>query len=114
MLNLRSNRITALPDEVCRMSELRVLDISGNRFQTFPSFILNNSKIQTVIVQDNQIIEVDTDLLKGASLSLKELNLCENPLSRHCHSQLEYIREEGGFTFCLAYSPAEDNFADID
>jgi Leucine-rich repeat (LRR) protein len=114
VLNLRSNRLTSLPNEVIRMTDLKILDISNNRFVAFPNIILTMPKIQTVIAEENEISDVDTEALKSAGNSLQEINLQKNPLSRRLIVQLERMHDERVMTFSVTYTPYSDNFADMD
>lgn len=53
MLSLRDNKLTHLPNEVGKCSELHVLHVSGNRLQYLP-FSLAKLNLKAVWLSENQ------------------------------------------------------------
>ena len=118
-LNLSHNRMSTLPEEISKCTQLETVDISNNSFVNLPNCLFNLPKIIKIIARKNfiagvhtckkhlvitfekknyisislQISEVDIDLLTtcDGSSTLETLNLEENPLSRDCQDNLGTI-----------------------
>lgn len=54
-LYLQENSLTTLPDEIRDMEELKIIDLSSNKFEDFPAIICDCPKLKTVIIKDNKI-----------------------------------------------------------
>jgi len=91
-LNLSSNRISSLPNEIVQCSQLRSVDLSVNSFVNFPSILLDIDSITDINNKNNFIADVDDEAL-GEHPNLKILNLEENPLDQNTHARLS--RMEG-------------------
>merc|ERR1711983_744823 len=92
-LNLSHNRMSTLPEEISKCTQLETVDISNNSFVNLPNCLFNLPKIIKIIARKNFIAEVDIDLLTtcDGSSTLETLNLEENPLSRDCQDNLGTI-----------------------
>merc|ERR1711994_340215 len=92
-LNLSNNRMSTLPEEISKCTQLETVDISNNSFVNLPNCLFNLPKIIKIIARKNFIAEVDIDLLTtcDGSSTLETLNLEENPLSRDCQDNLGTI-----------------------
>lgn len=92
-LNLSHNRMSTLPEEISKCTQLETVDISNNSFVNLPNCLFNLPKIIKIIARKNFIAEVDIDLLTtcDGSSTLETLNLEDNPLSRDCQDNLVSI-----------------------
>lgn len=89
-LDLRGNRLTALPDEFRSLEELKVLDLSQNKFEGLPAFIYESTKLKTLYARDNKITDVDVERLRKL-LTLSEVDLQDNPLTTETEGKLKEI-----------------------
>lgn len=89
-LDLRANRLTSLPDECRSLEELKVLDLSQNKFEGLPAFIYGSTKLKRLYARDNKITDVDTDKLRKM-LTLTEVDLQDNPLTTETADKLRDI-----------------------
>jgi len=116
-LNLRYSHLTYLPEEIGQFSELRKLDIDGNKIKLLPESIGRLKNIEEISMVDNNIsklpesfsnltnlssLKIQENKLKKFPLqlleltSLKTLNLCSNkikewPRSLECFNNLTYL-----------------------
>ncbi|XP_067672389.1 leucine-rich repeat-containing protein 20-like [Haliotis asinina] len=90
-LHINGNKLTSLPDELRDMHNLKVLDISCNSFESFPSVIFTFNKLRNLNAEDNSITDVDTSRLQSMT-SLVEVNLQDNPLTLTSYRSLMEIR----------------------
>lgn len=54
-LYLQENNLASLPDEIRDMEELKILDLSNNKFENFPTIICDCPKLKTVVLKENKI-----------------------------------------------------------
>jgi len=87
-LNLSHNRISSLPEEISECSQLERVDISHNSFLSLPPCLLGLPAIASLNARKNFVAEVDVELIEGASNTLEEIDLEENPLTRDCQDAL--------------------------
>eukprot|EP00118_Oscarella_pearsei_P018823 m.195454 g.195454 ORF g.195454 m.195454 type:complete len:212 (+) comp39517_c0_seq72:37-672(+) len=78
-LNVSQNRLTALPDEMIQMNQLKRFDLSSNRFSELPAVLFAMDSLEVISVADNAIVSVSVAPLRTMA-SLKEMNLEKNPL----------------------------------
>merc|ERR1712066_615330 len=90
-LNLSHNRMSTLPEEISKCTQLETVDISNNSFISLPNCLFNLPKIIKINARKNFIAEVDIDLINTCG-TLENLNLEENPLSRDCQDNLSTIQ----------------------
>jgi len=90
-LNLSHNRMSTLPEEISKCTQLETVDISHNSFISLPNCLFNLPKIIKINARKNFIAEVDIDLINTCG-TLENLNLEENPLSRDCQDNLSTIQ----------------------
>merc|ERR1719273_2474954 len=86
-LNLSHNRMSTLPEEISKCTQLETVDISHNSFISLPNCLFNLPKIIKINARKNFIAEVDIDIISTCG-TLETLNLEENPLSRDCQENL--------------------------
>merc|ERR1711902_336644 len=90
VLNLSHNRMSTLPEEISKCTQLETVDISHNSFISLPNCLFNLPKIIKINARKNFIAEVDIDLINTCG-TLENLNLEENPLSRECQDNLSKV-----------------------
>ena len=78
VLNLSDNALAALPDDLSRLSKLRVLFCSGNRFTRLPEVLASCAHLEMVGFKSNSIREVPADSI---STGLRWLILTDNQIS---------------------------------
>ncbi|XP_045214384.2 leucine-rich repeat-containing protein 20-like [Mercenaria mercenaria] len=88
-LQLQGNSLSSLPEEIRNMEELKVLDISNNKFESLPVFY-ECPKLSTITAKENKITELDFERLRKMA-SLRELDLQDNPLPEELQQQLKDI-----------------------
>ncbi|MBK0059434.1 protein kinase [Pseudomonas sp. S44] len=77
VLNLTGNALSALPDDLHRLTRLKVLFCSENRFTRLPHGIGRCARLETVGFKSNRISQVDSQALPA---SLRSLVLTDNLL----------------------------------
>jgi len=92
-LNLSHNKLSTLPDEVSKCSQLETVDISQNLFVALPDCLFNLPKIIQINAAKNSIADVDIDMISTCE-SLENLNLEDNPLKRDCQENLSSITKK--------------------
>jgi len=92
-LNLSFNKLSALPEEVSKCSQLETVDISNNLFDSLPTCLLSLPKIIQINAANNSITDVEVELISTCE-SLENLNLEENPLTRDCQDNLSFIAKK--------------------
>jgi Leucine-rich repeat (LRR) protein len=79
VLNLRANKITMLPTEICEtLTDLEFLNLSFNRMQYLPENISSCIKLRTLLLNNNEISELPAGI--GRLPLLTELRLGFNQL----------------------------------
>jgi len=78
ILNLSGNSLAALPDDLSRLSKLRVLFCSGNRFTRLPEVLSSCVHLEMVGFKSNSIREVSAAAM---SPGLRWLILTDNQIS---------------------------------
>ncbi|MFO0033228.1 MAG: leucine-rich repeat domain-containing protein, partial [Cyanobacteriota bacterium] len=78
ILNLSGNALAALPDDLSRLSKLRVLFCSGNRFTRLPEVLSSCLQLEMVGFKSNSIREVSAAAI---SPGLRWLILTDNQVS---------------------------------
>jgi len=86
-LNVSHNRMSILPEEISKCTQLQTVDISHNSFIALPNCLLNLPKIIKINARKNFIADVDVELISTCD-TLENLNLEENPLARDCQERL--------------------------
>merc|ERR1712077_84282 len=89
-LNLSHNRMSTLPEEISKCTQLETVDISHNSFIALPNCLLNLPKIIKINARKNFIADIDVELISTCD-TLENLNLEENPLSRDCQDRLSSV-----------------------
>ena len=90
-LNLSSNRISSLPNEINNCARLQSVDISSNSFVVFPTILLKIESITDIIANTNFIADVNSEALEQHG-NLELVNLEENPLDQPTHARLSQIQ----------------------
>jgi Leucine-rich repeat (LRR) protein len=54
-LQIQENQLSSLPAEIRQMEELRILDISSNKFECLPTSLYECPKLSTINAKDNKI-----------------------------------------------------------
>ena len=89
-LNLSSNRLSSIPKEVIKCSQLQSVDISINSFVVFPTILLEIESITDIKAKNNFIADVDDEALEQHA-NLELVNLEENPLDQPTHARLSRV-----------------------
>lgn len=93
-LNLRKQKLTSIPIEIGRFTNLQELDISKNKINELPSYIENLPNLQYLDASNNYLTTLPSEI--GKCLSLKKLILNRNyietlPPSMGYLIHLEYL-----------------------
>lgn len=79
VLNLRANKITMLPTEICEtLTDLEFLNLSFNRLQYLPENITSTIKLRTLLLHNNELCELPAGI--GRLPLLTEIRLGFNQL----------------------------------
>ena len=114
-LNVSHNRMSILPEEISKCTQLQNVDISHNSFIALPNCLLNLPKIVKLNAKKNfiagnfqadqifsfisgrplhllylLITDVDVELISTCD-TLENLNLEDNPLARDCQERLSSV-----------------------
>ncbi|EDW29898.1 GL15850 [Drosophila persimilis] len=89
-LNLSSNNLSRLPDELANMTALAKLNISRNSFIVLPQVIFKLESLTHLDAQENKIYEIDTDEAI-VSNTLVVVDLRNNPLGSLCRRKLQNL-----------------------
>ncbi|GFV97929.1 chondroadherin-like protein [Trichonephila clavipes] len=87
-LGLRSNRLSALPDQVSTLAELHTLDLSENALEQLGTGLSRLRHLGTLDLHSNQLKGVSFDALPD---SIRRLDLTDNPL--HCNCSMLWLHE---------------------
>lgn len=63
ILDLSNNVLTSLPDDLCRLTHLKIAFFSNNRFTTFPASFKKCNNLYMIGFKSNQIETFDEDIL---------------------------------------------------
>ena len=80
-LDMSGNLLTALPDELNQLSHLLQISLSFNRFVVIPKVLFTLPKLQTILIANNQLSEIDVDGLLQLK-TLHTLDLSNNNIAR--------------------------------
>lgn len=98
-LNLGNNRLSDLPAEFAHCQQLRELTIPYNKFTQIPSCVYTLSKLETLIMEGNQVSEIVVDdlskLSRLAILDLQNNNVSHVPPELGLMTQLRALQLEG-------------------
>ncbi|UKN03590.1 leucine-rich repeat domain-containing protein [Paracrocinitomix mangrovi] len=76
-LNLSKNKLTSLPDDM-KFSDLRILDVSRNKFEKFPAAICQNTALRNLFMGKNEIESIPDCI--GDLQDLQVFDIWFNPL----------------------------------
>ncbi|KFM62175.1 Leucine-rich repeat neuronal protein 2, partial [Stegodyphus mimosarum] len=89
-LDLSHNQIEKLDGTFAAEINLEFLDVSWNVIKTIgPQFFKHLPQLKTLIAEANEIVELKEEDWKGASSTLKFIDLRENPI--HCDCNIKWI-----------------------
>ncbi|RUS90115.1 hypothetical protein EGW08_002157 [Elysia chlorotica] len=91
-LNLATNHLSNLPEELRHLEDLTRLDISHNHFKELPQVVFRIDSLKILSAEENEIVEVDIQRLRALP-SISEVNLQGNPLASETHSQLVELKD---------------------
>ena len=72
--------LPSLPTFIGQMSQLRLLNLVGNQFQSFPSCLCNLTALKTLYMNDCNLTSIPKEI--GGMRSLSEADLSDNDFSR--------------------------------
>ena len=75
---LRGNNLDSIPDELCSLPVLEILDLSENQLKELPDLIRSLSKLRELHLESNQLNNLPASF--GDLISLELLDLSENQL----------------------------------
>ncbi|KAL6108619.1 lrrc40 [Pungitius sinensis] len=78
-MDLRNNQLRDLPSEIKNLNKLRSITLNYNRFISFPDVLYQIVSLETVLIGNNQVGEVDAHRLKML-VNLSTLDLSNNDL----------------------------------
>ncbi|MCU0748483.1 MAG: TIR domain-containing protein [Akkermansiaceae bacterium] len=78
-LNLSENQLRALPPEICQLTALTDLDLSDNQLSALPPEIAGLSALSELVLSNNQLNSLPPEI--GQLLALRSLFLHGNPLT---------------------------------
>jgi Leucine-rich repeat (LRR) protein len=90
-LDLSSNRISALPQEMTSCTALEQINISANSFVVLPHVLLDIPTLANIKAANNFIADVDVEAVVSCG-NIEELNLEGNPLNPTVHTSLQDIQ----------------------
>ena len=90
-LNLSSNRLSSLPNELIHCTHLQSVDISSNSFVVFPNILLEIESITEIIANINFIADVNVEAIEQHD-NLEMIHLEENPLDQLTHARLSRVK----------------------
>ncbi|GFR93308.1 leucine-rich repeat-containing protein 20 [Elysia marginata] len=107
-LDLATNHLSSLPDELRHLEDLTKLDISHNHFTEVPQIVYRIDSLKTLSAQGNEIKNVDVSRLKALP-NISEVNLQDNPLTADVHSQLVELN-----TITILLTPQDPDLDAVD
>ncbi|KAK3781516.1 hypothetical protein RRG08_054855 [Elysia crispata] len=90
-LNLATNHLSSLPEELRHLEDLTKLDISHNHFKELPQVVYRIDSLKELSAEENEILDIDIQRLRALS-NISEVNLQGNPLTTDTHSQLMELK----------------------
>lgn len=78
-LDLRSNFLNSLPEEMKSLIRLQVINLSFNRFKILPEVLYHIPTLETILISNNQVGSVDPQKMKTME-NLTTLDLQNNDL----------------------------------
>jgi len=99
-LNLSENQLTALPESLGELTQLRTMNLSGNQLTALPESLGELTQLQTLQLSDNQLTALPESL--GELTQLQTLRLSGNQLTALSESlgRLTQLQE-----LCLSTNP---------
>ena len=79
-LSLANNKLSTLPTEMSLLTNLREICLNCNKFDAIPTCLYVFEKLETLLISDNQIKEIDVDGLRQLS-KLTILDLGNNNIA---------------------------------
>ena len=79
-LSLANNKLSTLPTEMSLLTNLREICLNCNKFDAIPTCLYVYEKLETLLISDNQIKEIDVDGLRQLS-KLTILDLGNNNIA---------------------------------
>ena len=80
-LNFSNNQLTKIPTEISNLGNLREICLSFNKFREIPASLQACEKLETLLINDNQIQEIDVEGLRKLKL-LAVLDLSNNDIQQ--------------------------------
>ena len=75
-----TNQLSALPEEVRSLGNLRSIDLSGNPFGTIPELLLEMKQLKSLNLTSIGLTEIPEAI--GKLSNLTQLNLTHNPMTK--------------------------------
>ena len=98
-LDLGNNKLSELPTEVAGMKHLREIILSVNQFPAIPDCLYSCSKLETILIANNQVATIETEQLallpKLAILDLQNNAIQTVPPQLGNVTQLRQVQLEG-------------------
>jgi Leucine-rich repeat (LRR) protein len=80
-LNLSSNKLTSIPKEIGKLTQLKYLDLSFNKLTSIPHEIGNLTQLKYLDLTDNQLCWIPISIGKLCQCTDFYINLVHNPLN---------------------------------
>ena len=98
-LNFSNNQLSKLPTEIGMLANLREICLSFNKFDSIPNAIQGCEKLETLLLNDNQIKDIDVEGLRKltalAVLDLSNNDIQQVPPELGTLTQLRALQLEG-------------------
>ena len=78
-LELKELALTEVPEEISRLTALKVIDLSGNKLSEFPYSLFNLTKLRKINLAENDLQWLPDPTVFSALGNLIEVNLTGNP-----------------------------------
>lgn len=79
-INISNNKLSSLPNEINLLTNLREICLNCNKFDAIPTCLFACEKLETLLISDNQIKEIDVEGL-GRLTKLTILDLGNNNIA---------------------------------
>ncbi len=86
MLDLAYNQLSAFPEEILTLTQLKKLRLHHNQIQTIPPQIARLNQLEELVLEDNPLTDLPTEMKQLTQL--KRLKLARNPISEENREQL--------------------------